>query len=207
MNTDNMSILGLTIVITARTVGSTTTIRTGRRTRRTQRVVAIASVISRTSRSGTSCDSGEALIDAEVPDEKPLEDGLSAFARTFDREHATMTAQKLGWRTLREEDDALLGELFSLMRQTEVDLTIFFRGLSDVSLESPSLVPLEDAFYDAEEAQGYRDARLRALAREVGSAHEDRGRARSSRGDERGQPALRAAQLPRAAGHRRGRAW
>jgi uncharacterized protein YdiU (UPF0061 family) len=84
------------------------------------------------------------------PSTKPLEDGLSAFAHTFEREHAEMTAQKLGWRTLRQDDDALLGELFSLMREAEVDLTLFFRGLSDVALASPSLAPVDDAFYDAE---------------------------------------------------------
>jgi uncharacterized protein YdiU (UPF0061 family) len=99
------------------------------------------------------------------PSTAPLEEGLSTYARTFEREHATMTAQKLGWRTLRNDDEPVLDELFALLRQAEVDLTIFFRHLADVSLEAPSLAPLEEAFYDPEKMKAVTPDFDRWLAR------------------------------------------
>lgn len=39
-------------------------------------------------------------------------------------------------------------DLRGLLKQGEVDMTLFFRGLAEVDLLAPSLVGLEDAFYD-----------------------------------------------------------
>jgi uncharacterized protein YdiU (UPF0061 family) len=84
------------------------------------------------------------------PSEQPLQAGLERYAHTFvASDHATVAA-KLGLAECLDEDVELMQSLYGLMLGTEIDMTIFFRALSQVDLDKPSLAPLEDAFYSAE---------------------------------------------------------
>jgi uncharacterized protein YdiU (UPF0061 family) len=64
-----------------------------------------------------------------------------------------MRTEKLGLDTFLEEDESLHQELSKLMQQLEVDMTIFYRRLSDVSVTSLKaendalLAPIMEAFY------------------------------------------------------------
>ena len=58
-------------------------------------------------------------------------------------------AEKLGLGGLQEDDEPLVNDLLSLLGATEVDMTIFFRELT--SLEKPDVERLERAFYDREQ--------------------------------------------------------
>ncbi len=61
----------------------------------------------------------------------PLEEGLTVFADTFERESARMLAGKLGLAALDRPGDELLTDgLFKLLQATETDMTLFFRALS-----------------------------------------------------------------------------
>ncbi len=77
-----------------------------------------------------------------------LEQGLQAFLDTFMAADAENTARKLGLSQFHDEDAGLMQSLQALMQAGEVDMTIFFRKLALVDPHSPSLTPLEDAFYD-----------------------------------------------------------
>jgi uncharacterized protein YdiU (UPF0061 family) len=79
-----------------------------------------------------------------------LEAGLARYAELFTAESRRMTAAKLGLSAFADADAALATELYTLMTRAEVDMTIWFRGLADVDLAAPSLAPLEAAFYDEE---------------------------------------------------------
>jgi uncharacterized protein YdiU (UPF0061 family) len=84
------------------------------------------------------------------PSEQPLQAGLERYAHTFvASDHGTVAA-KLGLAECLDEDVELMQSLYGLMLGTEIDMTIFFRALSQVDLDKPSLAPLEDAFYSAE---------------------------------------------------------
>ncbi|HEX5659161.1 MAG TPA: YdiU family protein [Polyangiales bacterium] len=79
---------------------------------------------------------------------EPLEKALEAFPRAFDEAQRSSYAGKLGIRglTLEGEDLTLISEL--LERLTDTDFTIFFRSLAHVSaLGEVSLDPFKDAFY------------------------------------------------------------
>jgi serine/tyrosine/threonine adenylyltransferase len=83
-----------------------------------------------------------------VGETEPLERALEAFPRAFDEAQRSNYAGKLGilGLTLEGEDLTLVSELFECLADT--DYTIFFRSLADVSaLEEVSLEPLRAAFY------------------------------------------------------------
>jgi uncharacterized protein YdiU (UPF0061 family) len=94
-----------------------------------------------------------------IEDKAPLEQGLAAFAETFENASGRMLADKLGLVSLdREGDDKLLGDLFELLQQVETDMTLFFRNLAALPLvgaadkaDDRALVePLRRAFYTEE---------------------------------------------------------
>jgi uncharacterized protein YdiU (UPF0061 family) len=72
-----------------------------------------------------------------VGDQELLQDGLERYRSTYAATWSAMLAAKLGLEALgREGDDALVEELFALLAAVETDMPIFFRGLSGM-LEQP----------------------------------------------------------------------
>ena len=78
----------------------------------------------------------------------PLHAGLQRYVDVFTATDRGNTAAKLGLAECLDEDEELMQALHALLREAEVDMTLFFRALSDVDLDSPTLSPLDDAFYD-----------------------------------------------------------
>ncbi|MEO9061145.1 MAG: protein adenylyltransferase SelO [Nitrosospira sp.] len=71
-----------------------------------------------------------------VEDHAALEQGLTAFGETFHYAWRKMLADKLGLIALGNEgDDVLLSDLFDLLQQVETDMTLFFRGLMAIPVE------------------------------------------------------------------------
>ena len=169
MNTDNLSILGLTIDYgpygwlegydPAWTPN--TTDAAGRRYRYgAQPRVAMWNLVQ--------------LANALVPltgQTQALQEALEGYAETFDRRHATMLAAKLGLidptrdnRTAdqRRADQTLLDGLGQILALVETDMTLFFRRLADIDVgvgvgadgdpaarsDQALLAPLTDAYYD-----------------------------------------------------------
>ena len=81
-------------------------------------------------------------------DAQPLQDGLDLFAAAYAHHERENTARKLGLAECRDADVELVRDLHALMQDVEVDMTLWFRGLADVDVDAPSLAALEDAFYD-----------------------------------------------------------
>jgi serine/tyrosine/threonine adenylyltransferase len=107
------------------------------------------------------------------PSEQPLQAGLERYAHTFvASDHATVAA-KLGLAECLDEDVELMQSLYGLMLGTEIDMTIFFRALSQVDLDKPSLAPLEDAFYSAEKQRAAEGDLMEWLMRYAARARRD----------------------------------
>ena len=79
---------------------------------------------------------------------EPLQNGLQRFVEAYTFAERDVTARKLGLAECRDGDVALMEALRGLLARAEVDMTLFFRGLMDVDPASPDLAPVAEAFYD-----------------------------------------------------------
>lgn len=89
-----------------------------------------------------------------INETEPLEQILEAYKNQFDAKHKRMFAQKLGLELTRDTDKSLFEQLEEILHLTETDMTIFFRNLSNVIKEDEAAVALEkvsDAFYQPNE--------------------------------------------------------
>jgi uncharacterized protein YdiU (UPF0061 family) len=89
------------------------------------------------------------LAEALLPlgaDKARLLDGLELYSSTFAGAWRNALAAKLGLAALDQpEDEAFVGELFKALAETETDFTLFFRNLA---ADEPDLKTIEPAFYD-----------------------------------------------------------
>ena len=144
MNTDNMSIHGLTIDYgpygwledyNPGWTPNTTDLRT-RRYRYGQQPQIGAWNVAR-------------LLEAMVPlmdEPELLHDVLDGYTNAYAAFQNEMWACKLGLDEFRPEDETLIRDLNELLQRVETDMTLFFRLLS--SIEEPTVVSLTEAFYD-----------------------------------------------------------
>lgn len=82
-------------------------------------------------------------------DAVPLQAGLDRYAETYAAADRRDCAAKLGLSECGDDDVALLRDLHALLHAHEVDMTLFFRHLADVDADAPTLAPLHGAFYSA----------------------------------------------------------
>jgi uncharacterized protein YdiU (UPF0061 family) len=86
-----------------------------------------------------------------INDAKPLEDILSAFSSDYQKEYLNMMRNKLGFKIIKEEDAILIESLTELLQLIETDMTIFFRNLGSVQKADSAEVALDrikEAFYN-----------------------------------------------------------
>lgn len=83
-----------------------------------------------------------------LPDYEVLRHGLNRYGEVFNENHRAMNAQKLGLLQSYETDALLVQDLFKIMQQLQIDMTLFFRILADIDLHAISLVPFQSVFYD-----------------------------------------------------------
>ena len=174
LNTDNMSILGLTIDygpygwLEGFDAGWTpnTTDAEGRRYRYgAQPQVAHWNLLQL----------GHALVSL-TNDPEAIQAGLDLYGDRYFEGFQSMMARRLGWEAWRGEgdgnDERLVNDLFRVLSSTETDQVIFFRALADVAVtdaadanDDDRLLPLTEAFYAPHEVVGEVKAGLLAWLR------------------------------------------
>ena len=157
MNTDNMSVLGLTIDYgpygwledyDPNWTPNTTDASTRRYRFGQQPAVAQWNLVQ----------FGNAIYPL-IGEAEPLNAVLTGFAKRYAEGAGAMTAAKLGLaRYDPQYDDALSSELFALLGAVETDMTLFFRNLARVDLGNPDAAALDEAYYQpAQRNAAYRE--------------------------------------------------
>ncbi|MGH8674427.1 MAG: protein adenylyltransferase SelO [Burkholderiales bacterium] len=148
MNTDNMSILGVTIDYgpygwlegyDPSWTPNTTDAETRRYCYGNQPEIALWNLARL----------AESLL--PLQQKEHLEEGLALYAQTYESAMRNALAQKLGLATLDQQgDNELVSELFKVLAAAETDWTIFCRNLAKVEEsrdDATLLAPLAPAFY------------------------------------------------------------
>ncbi|HZW11928.1 MAG TPA: YdiU family protein [Noviherbaspirillum sp.] len=146
MNTDNMSILGLTIdygpfgfmeAFNATHICNHTD-RQGRYAYHMQPQIGQWNCFAL----------GQALLPliGEVDDAQAA---LEGYKNAYETKLDTLLHAKLGLRTKEPDDAKLIDDMFALLQKNHADFTLFFRLLGNLQLDNPSAdVPLRDLFID-----------------------------------------------------------
>ncbi len=110
------------------------------------------------------------LVDDENSDEgrKALEATLNQFAENYQARHLVMQLEKLGLKPLSEKqrlsedqhsnDATLVTDLLTLLQSVETDMTLFYRCLAEIDVTSPAVIAskdyvslLTDAYYQPDQ--------------------------------------------------------
>jgi uncharacterized protein YdiU (UPF0061 family) len=85
------------------------------------------------------------LIDDQEAAQAALDVYVDAYGEKFDE----LLHAKLGLKSTQENDRALADDMFKLMQANHVDFTLFFRRLGDLKIDEPAAdEPLRDLFLD-----------------------------------------------------------
>jgi serine/tyrosine/threonine adenylyltransferase len=106
-------------------------------------------------------------------DDVALAGGLERYDEIYNSEFNRVFAQKFGLKKLQGDDGDLINDIFALMQKAEVDMTEFFRQLAEIEMSNPSLDVLHSAFYVQEKWQQFRPEFAAWLARYVLRVNED----------------------------------
>ena len=106
-------------------------------------------------------------------DPAPLQAGLERYASAYAAADRDNTARKLGLADCRDADVELIRELHGLLHAHEVDMTLWFRALAELDADAPSLHVFADAFYDGAKRDAGEGAFNDWLARYVARMRED----------------------------------
>jgi serine/tyrosine/threonine adenylyltransferase len=81
---------------------------------------------------------------------KPLEDALDHYRQTYEHEWLQMMRRKLGLTLPADDDIALINQLTTCLQSVETDMTLFFRALATVDLADLATIPpaLRATWYD-----------------------------------------------------------
>ena len=100
-----------------------------------------------------------ALAQALMPligDVELAKQALSVYRETYDREHSTLLLAKLGLRSAHPDDDTLISGMFEAMQASRADFTLFFRHLAGVNAgDAGGDGPVRDLFIDRAAADAW----------------------------------------------------
>lgn len=90
----------------------------------------------------------------------PNTEGLSRGIMTYDQVYMQSLTQslagKFGFDTWQDADGELVNKVFELMTRAEVDMTLFFTHLAQVDIQQPNLETLKTAFYTEQGYENYQ---------------------------------------------------
>lgn len=88
-----------------------------------------------------------------LPDTEGLNEGLAQYEAAYTQSLIAALVGKFGLDSWQDDDGEMINRCFELMTRAEVDMTLFFTHLAHINLQQPSVAALKIAFYTE---QGYQ---------------------------------------------------
>jgi serine/tyrosine/threonine adenylyltransferase len=104
-----------------------------------------------------------------------LQDSISSYDQAYTQQLTQMLASKFGFEAWQDDDGDLINKCFELMTRAEVDMTLFFTHLAQVDINNPDIDTLKIAFYTEQGYQHFKEdftAWLNAYSRRIKLANE-----------------------------------
>jgi serine/tyrosine/threonine adenylyltransferase len=89
-----------------------------------------------------------AAIASLLPDHEALRAGLNRYGEVFNETHREMNAAKFGLVHAQQSDANLIQNAFLLMQKMQIDMSLFFRTLANIDVNTISLEPFQIVFYE-----------------------------------------------------------
>ncbi|QWX83143.1 YdiU family protein [Cellulophaga sp. HaHaR_3_176] len=92
-----------------------------------------------------------------IEDAEPLEEILESYKNDYSMRYLNMMKSKIGLFTNQDSDNELLNTLEEVLQLTETDMTIFFRKISSIKKTDDTdacLNSIQEAFYQPKELKG-----------------------------------------------------
>jgi serine/tyrosine/threonine adenylyltransferase len=90
-------------------------------------------------------------------DHEWLQAGMAAFDETLNESWTSTLAKKFGVGAWQDGDGDWINAAFDLMKNAEIDFAEFFRLLATVDARAPTAMHFADAFYTADSLQTHRE--------------------------------------------------
>ena len=103
-----------------------------------------------------------------------VHDALAGYKAAFVTKMDQLLHAKLGLKNILEEDAGLIEQMFAVLQGSHADFTLFFRELGKVAVDDPaSAEPVRDLFIDRDACDGWL-AQYRARLKQEGGTDADR---------------------------------
>ncbi len=89
--------------------------------------------------------------------EEALADGIAHYDAIYMQQLTESLAGKFGFNAWQNDDGELINRIFELMTRAEVDMTLFFTHLAQLDLKNPTLETLKIAFYTEAGFENFKD--------------------------------------------------
>ncbi len=92
-----------------------------------------------------------------LPNTKGLADAIAHFDNTYMKHLTQSLAGKFGLDGWQDSDGEMVNRIFELMSRAEVDMTLFFTKLAALDIADPSIAVISEAFYTEEGLKQFDD--------------------------------------------------
>ena len=93
-----------------------------------------------------------------VEDREALLAGLHSYQQRYSVDMLRAYAEKFGFSTVNQSIEELMDRAFKLMHDAEVDMTLFFRSLAQLDPDDPQLAVLAESFYSEALLQAHHES-------------------------------------------------
>jgi len=90
-----------------------------------------------------------------LPNTEGLADAISHFDNVYLRALTTSLAGKFGLDSWQDQDGEMVNRVFELMTRAEVDMTLFFTCLAELNISMPHINTIKEAFYTEQGLQQF----------------------------------------------------